>query len=164
MTPDTLSPEVVAELAKLRDIRVPDPVGWWPLASGWWMLLAFCLTAIFLGVVFEIRRRHTLRFAAIEELRTLKSRLTPDSDLHQVAVDLAVLLRRIMLNTDKRQVLPGLSGDGWADELADGENGLSSETAALLTQAPYAPAFGQDLREKLVTAFSESERWIRRNA
>lgn len=25
-----LTPEMQAELDKLRDIRLPDPVGWWP--------------------------------------------------------------------------------------------------------------------------------------
>ena len=27
-----LTPEMQAELDKLRDIRLPDPVGWWPPA------------------------------------------------------------------------------------------------------------------------------------
>ena len=40
-----LTPEMQAELDKLRDIRLPDPVGWWPPAPGWWVLLALAFSA-----------------------------------------------------------------------------------------------------------------------
>ena len=26
-------------LAQLRDIQLPEPISWWPLAPGWWVLI-----------------------------------------------------------------------------------------------------------------------------
>lgn len=30
-------------LAQLRDIHLPEPIGWWPLAIGWYILIALAL-------------------------------------------------------------------------------------------------------------------------
>ncbi|MDE0747891.1 MAG: DUF4381 domain-containing protein [Porticoccaceae bacterium] len=30
-------------LAQLRDIHLPEPILWWPLAPGWWVLIILCL-------------------------------------------------------------------------------------------------------------------------
>ena len=44
MTP--LTPEQEAALAQLRDIRLPDPVGWWPPAPGWWIFGGLIVAAV----------------------------------------------------------------------------------------------------------------------
>jgi hypothetical protein len=33
-------------LAQLRDIQLPEPISWWPLAPGWWVLIILA-TGIF---------------------------------------------------------------------------------------------------------------------
>lgn len=164
MTPSELSPEVLAELAKLRDIRMTDPVGLWPLAAGWWGLLGFtALTLIVIGIV-EFRRRGTVRYLALAELASLRDRLEKDSDPHAIGVDLAVLLRRVALSTDKRATLRSQSDDDWARELSSGEAGLSSESANFLSQAPYVPNGRTNDASRLLPIFTESEHWIRRHA
>ena len=52
----------------LRDLHLPDPVGWWPPAPGWWLLLAtLAMLLIWLAVVLRSRhrrgaaRRHAVR-------------------------------------------------------------------------------------------------------
>ena len=30
----------------LRDLHLPEPVGWWPLAPGWWVILVIVATAL----------------------------------------------------------------------------------------------------------------------
>ena len=33
----------------LRDLHLPDAIGWWPLAPGWWVVIA--LVAALLGYI-----------------------------------------------------------------------------------------------------------------
>ena len=34
------------ELLPLRDLHLPEMVGWWPLAPGWWFLIALAAAVI----------------------------------------------------------------------------------------------------------------------
>ena len=44
-------------LAQLRDIQLPVPISWWPLAPGWWVLIIFA--ACLLGwCVLTLMKRH----------------------------------------------------------------------------------------------------------
>ncbi|WP_315982906.1 DUF4381 domain-containing protein [Aliamphritea spongicola] len=56
-------------LAELRDIHLPEAVGYWPVAPGWWLLLASVLVLAGL-IVWTVRRyRHNAyRRAAAKEL------------------------------------------------------------------------------------------------
>jgi len=36
-------------LAQLRDLHLPDPIGWWPLAPGWLLVGLVLLSMILLG-------------------------------------------------------------------------------------------------------------------
>jgi len=160
MTPDALPPEVLAELDKLRDIRLPDPAGWWPPAPGWWALLAIGL-ALLAAAAFTLRRRRaSLRFAALAELRALEARAESRADPHSVAVDLAVLLRRVALSRDGTRAFASLSDTAWARTLTQGENAFAPDVAAFLGEAPYAPA-NDDTAPRLDRALAQSGRWIR---
>ncbi|TNF18282.1 MAG: DUF4381 domain-containing protein [Rhodobacteraceae bacterium] len=158
MTP--LSPEIQAELAKLHDIRLPEPVGWWPLAPGWWGLIALVVLVALAALALDYRRRRTVRFAALHELAALKDRLGDDAAAPQVAADLAVLVRRIVLTGPEAQRLARMSGPDWVAELGRGKGGFSDASAAFVANAPYAPA--RD-RAALATAITEAETWIRRH-
>lgn len=157
-----LSPEIAAELDKLRDIRLPEPIGWWPLAPGWWGLLVVCVLAGVALAIFEIRRRRTLRHLALLELAALKRKLTETADARKIGVDLAVLLRRVAVRTEERKSLAGRAGLPWAVELSKGEAGFSPEIARCLADAPYAPAEAADPLPP--ETFEQAEKWIRRNA
>lgn len=99
----------------IRDLHLPDPSGWWPLAVGWWCLMV--VVAIGLGWLlwralqrrkFFRPMRHALReFAAIEA----------DYLQHRNAVvlskQLSKLLRRGMLAYAPRQQVAGLTGESW---------------------------------------------------
>ncbi len=158
MTP--LSPEMQAELAKLHDIRLPEPVGWWPLAPGWWMLIALVVLMVLAALALEYRRRRTVRFAALRELSALKKRMGDDAAAPQVASDLAVLVRRVFLTGSDSRRLGRLSGPDWAAELVRGKGGFSETTAVFVANAPYAPS--RD-RAALENAMTEAETWIRRH-
>ena len=44
----------------LRDIHLPEPISWWPLAPGWWILVGGLLALAILGFLawrFYARRQ-----------------------------------------------------------------------------------------------------------
>ena len=43
-------------LAELRDIHLPEAVSLWPLAPGWWLLLALIAAVLGLSIAVWLRR------------------------------------------------------------------------------------------------------------
>ena len=159
-----LSPEMQAELARLHDIRLPPPVGSWPLAPGWWVLFALLLVVIMVALALEYRRRRTVRYIALRELSGLKARLAAKAPAPDVATELAVLLRRVVLSGPEARKFAAVSGQGWAAELGRGPGGLSQGVAAWIANAPYAPANRDQAEDDLRRAMAEAGTWIRRHS
>ncbi|MCV0428113.1 MAG: DUF4381 domain-containing protein [Roseibium sp.] len=160
MTPE-FSPHILAQLDQLRDIRLPAPVSWWPLAPGWWAVAAFILAACTAVTTWSILRRRTVRYAALKELETLRQKETP-VDFSALATDVSALLRRVAIRL-KGHSVGILSDRDWADYLSSGKNGMPQQTADLLAQAPYAPSKPASDADKKVLV-EAAERWIRRFA
>ncbi|ACV27392.1 DUF4381 domain-containing protein [Kangiella koreensis] len=63
------NPQQAQLLEQLRDIHLPDDVSWWPLAIGWWVVLAIIIAVITLLIakaIVQQRRKRYARFALIE--------------------------------------------------------------------------------------------------
>ncbi len=63
------NPQQAQLLEQLRDIHLPDGVSWWPLAIGWWIVIAIIITVIVLLIAKTIvskRRQRFARYALIE--------------------------------------------------------------------------------------------------
>ena len=102
-------------LAALRAYHMPDPVGWWPPAPGWWLLL-FLLSAGVGISVWWITHRHTGSAAARHarrELRRLRRELANDSDSAHFTRQLSKLLRRFALAVFPRHQVAALTGEDW---------------------------------------------------
>ena len=56
----------------LRDLHLPDAIGWWPLAPGWWVLIALSL----LGLGRPFRRDGIAVFVNGLEIFAIQSRKT----------------------------------------------------------------------------------------
>lgn len=125
----------------LRDLHLPPPIDWWPLAPGWWLLIALLLT----GLCWLLRRalkkrqylaprRHAVRALASIEAEYLKHR-NPVVLTRQASE----LLRRAMLAYAPRHEVAGLTGESW---LAWLDRGLPvpyfhTEGGKSLLQLPY---------------------------
>lgn len=162
-TPPALSPELAAELEALRDIHLPDPVSWWPLAPGWWALLALILAAaIAIAVALHIRAR-TVRYRALRELEALRRQ--NDIGRDEAALGIEVLLKRIILQKPQHSALAASHGTRWVDHLVTGPGAMSPDIARFIAEAPYAPvAANENGGPDRAHLFNSAQKWIRRHA
>ena len=163
-----MPPEMAQQLAQLRDIHLPAAVSWWPLAPGWWVLLAVVLiTAVVFGLL-EIRRRRALKYRALRELQNLMGGPVGQLGNRQLAAELCVLIRRIVLLQEGGSEYANVHGNAWGERLAAAPNGMPADIAHFIATAPYAtdgaandPMAGKlPVRQELIDA---AEHWIRRH-
>ena len=99
----------------LRDLHLPEPVGWWPLAPGWWFLIAIVLVGLgwLLRQAWRWRQFHAPRRYAMRELAALEAEYLATRNPVQLGKQLSQLLRRCMLAYAPRQDVAGLTGEAW---------------------------------------------------
>jgi len=165
---ETLNADMAAQLAQLRDIHLPDPVSWWPLAPGWWALGAIVLACSAAVLIFVRRRRRSLKYRALRELNQFRSGTAAHVNVMELASELCILVRRVVLNTVNGRRYVNTHGDAWSGYLAASPNGMPDEIARFIANAPYALHAVNDLPgdepapdgEALIDAV---ENWIRRH-
>ncbi len=88
-------------LEQLRDVHLPEPVSWWPLAPGYWIVLALVVVALGM-LAYWLRRqpkRNTqhLKQAALHEMAQLYSTWQADHNTAQYLRGLNGTLKRLLL-------------------------------------------------------------------
>ncbi len=130
----------------LRDIHLPDPISWWSLAPGWWLLIitVFMITAIFF-LSRKIYRSRQLKRDIHAELDVIKQQFQKTENRSQLAKSLSILLRRASISFYPAKDIAGLTGESWLAYL-DNTNAnpikdkkFQSETGQALLTAPYLP-------------------------
>jgi hypothetical protein len=149
-----LSPQMLAQLDQLRDIRLPEAIGWWPVAPGWWALLALVSVLVVSAVVWTWLRRRSARFLALRELEAIDPE-REDVFLTQVSSLLRRVARRRSAGADV------LTGEAWSAFLMEGKHGMGRNSATLLAIGPYGPPANQNFEPEALRA--ETATWIRRN-
>lgn len=158
-------------LAQLKDIHLPEPVGWWPLAWGWWLLIA--LTLLGLGALlwkgYLRRRRQRYRREALTLLEHAYRNYQlsePDSATRRLYLQqVSQLLRRTALSAlpDARETdLAALSGTQWLRflELSAGlEPAFTGGPGHILAEGPYQP----DPQVDIDALHRLAQQWIRRH-
>ena len=106
----------------LKDLHLPDPVGWWPLAPGWWFVLLVSVIAIAWGIghVYRRWRFNAPRRYALDELARIEADYREHRDPVLLGKQLSELLRRGMLAYASREEVAGLTGDAWLEWLDRG--------------------------------------------
>ena len=77
-----MNPEMM--LSQLAPLREPAAISWWPLAPGWWIVLALSV-ALLLGLVLWLRKRRlrtAYRRIALATLDELRSREAGQDELN----------------------------------------------------------------------------------
>jgi hypothetical protein len=124
-------------LQNLNDIVVPGPVGWWPLAPGWYVLATLALIAVLVMAVRQWRRwrQNRYRRQAMMELSSIRRSASGES-LRQ----LPELLKRTALSAWSREKVASLNGRAW-HRFLDGSAGMDrfcSGAGDILDQLAYA--------------------------
>jgi len=125
----------------IRDLHLPDMTGWWPLAPGWWLVLA--LTVFLLVVLirrsYRIWTHNTARRLAIKRLRVISAEFEQGNSAVALGKELSELVRRAMLAYAPRDEVAGLTGDDWLQWLDQGmvDKPFSNGAGRILESLPY---------------------------
>jgi hypothetical protein len=106
----------------LRDLHLPEAIGWWPLAPGWWVLLALAVVAL-AYTAWRLYKRwqfYAPRRYALRELARFEAEYLEHRDPVALGKQLSELLRRGMLAYAPREEVAGLTGDDWLAWLDEG--------------------------------------------
>lgn len=152
-------------LADLRDIRLPDPVPFWPPAPGWWILAGLLAALMVIAAALEWRRRQTLAYRVARDWRAMARDLTRFPDTRALAAEGAFLMRRVLVSTPRAPQAASLTGEAWQAFLSSGKSGLPPEIGAFVALAPYLPPDAAPPPGIERTALADAvARWIRGNA
>ena len=142
MNEQTLPPQTL----DLRDIHLPEPISWWPIAPGWWMLIASALLII--AVIFILRKAYLARQLKRDiaaELDIIKQQFQKTQNKSQLAKSLSILLRRASISYYPKTDIAGLTGEHWLAYLdktnlkPSKNNSFKSNAGKVLLSAPYLP-------------------------
>jgi len=158
----------MAGIDGLRDIRGLDAVSWWPLAPGWWIVLAAVIALAVVAVlwrrfapVMTFGRPRDWRVDARRLLRDLRRRL-PALDARDAITEFSELMRRIAMARTARDECAGLAGAQWLQWLTERDpQGFDwNEYGRLLTEVPYAPPGTQVDADDLRRLLDAAGRWV----
>jgi len=128
------------QLLQLKDIHLPTDPDIWPLALGWWLLLALSfVVAVWLVLAirkyFCIKKHKRMLFNELEQLET-KLKKSPNKDL---VAETNILLRRLALAYYPNASAASLTGGDWLKFLDESGNTRSFSRGAgrILIEAPY---------------------------
>ena len=150
-----------ASLQNLNDIVVPAPVGWWPLAPGWYLLGAVLLVLLVILGIRQWRswRQNRYRRAALEELRSIREK----PEMRRLE-GLPTLLKRTALSRWPREHVAALSGDDWhrfLDETA-GKALFTGDAGQTLDRLAYAGRSTAELSEtEIEGVVGAADYWLR---
>ena len=146
-----MNPEMM--LSQLAPLREPMAISWWPLAPGWWVVLALSL-ALLIGLSLRLRKRRLktayrrIALAALDELRSREARQD----------ELNWLLKAAALRAYPCERIAGLHGAEWQQFLASScpkfASGAFAELDNLYQREP-SPVSSQ--------LFDAAEHWIRQH-
>ena len=143
----------------LKDIHLPESVGWWPPAIGWWILAFLVPLLIVLGIwLFKRITRKT----ALKTAKAILNSIKQDENLddYQKVCQLSVLIRRTAISCFPRSETASLTGKEWLLFLDTPlqDQRFSDGIGKLLVDAPYQ----QQIRDnsKINDLFGLCEDWL----
>lgn len=154
--------------SELKDIHLPDPIGIFPLAPGWWIVLIIFI--LFLTVALFAVYRHyqndLQKRKAISLLNTYQKDYQTNTNLTKTCTLISELLKRVALIYFPRDHVAALTGKAWIDFLNQTSKGIDfTPFQFYLTELPYKPpswiASSQASRnDEVLQLFAITHKWI----
>ncbi len=152
-----VNPQVEALLSQLPPIATPPPVSWWPLAPGWWVVMALVAIAITYLILWIIKHRTRTAYKrqALKLLQTIDA-----SQSDRCATHMNGLLKQVCLCAypQRKTEINRAYGEHWVNLLnLNSRCSLDPNAATALAIAPYQPNVAFDPKALKATV----ARWIR---
>lgn len=145
----------------LRDIHLPDPIGWWPPAIGWWLLVILIplSMALFWWLIKRITRGTALK-SARKQLQAIKQ--AGEANPLETLQQLSALLRRVAISISPRSQSAGLTGLAWLQYLDKSMPGtpFSDGAGRHLIDAHYRRQAPSDI--DIPALINLCEQWLKR--
>lgn len=146
-------------LSQLRDIHLPTAISWWPLAPGWYIIIALSMMII---AFFAIRywRIWKFRQQAINAVTDLAHEFTQSQYAPSIIAKLNKLLKQMALTCSRNPSVASLYGQAWLEYLdqTGKTHAFTQGAGRLLISTPYQH---QNAKNAL-PLFKLAEKWIRR--
>lgn len=153
-----------SQLQQLRDIHLPDTIGVWPPAIGWWVLAIISIALLYATITFSLRKYRTLapRRQALKELQQLEARYDSNQS-QQTLRELSALLKRVALAYYPRHQVAKLSDDAWLQFLdrTGKEVNFKTGPANALVKHRYQPDSAQSTPAAIGEIFNTCKQWIK---
>ena len=146
-------------LDQLKPNHLPDPIGLWPLATGWWIALGVGILLCIAIAVYIYRRKKQRRY----RLQALQQAELIHQQFHNAPQSAAQayneLLKRVALHAyaTSEAAVAGLSGDAWCQFLADSASMPAFIEHSAFNHVRYAPS--TELNEGAI--FILTQQWIK---
>jgi hypothetical protein len=155
-----------ASLQNLNDIVLPATVGWWPLASGWYVVIGLGLAGL---AWFSYRslhrwRNNRYRREALHELQLLENGIDDASERDANLRRLPALLKRTALSVYPRHQVASLSGQKWIEFLNStvGTPSFTEATGNTLILVSYSTGDLSNIGPKDAQALLKSSKtWLK---
>lgn len=143
----------------LKDIHLPEVIGWWPPAPAWWLAPLLLFSLAWLGR--WLYRRLTRKTAVKSAKKLLQDIRSQSDEPRQTLQALSALLRRTAISIDGRQAVAGLNGQAWLTYLDRSlpDRPFSEGVGRCLTDALYRPLIHEDIDTQAL--FVLCERWLK---
>ena len=141
-------------LSQLKDIQTPEPVTWWPLAWGWWLIIVLTLVAIY-GVIQLLIKRIENNKAKKQAIKMLKH-IQNEPHPHKTVIAINDILKRVMLVYITRENIASMNSKQWLDSL----NSLTEahKIPTRFSQLAYQPKCSAKDADEYFTA---AENWLK---
>lgn len=127
-------------LDQLKDIHLPEAVGFWPLAPGWWLLAAGLIgITVIAALFFRHYKKRAYRRIAVRQLNMLFADYQQHQHGHDLSAAINRLLKKVALQAYARPEVSRLTQNQWLAFLDDSAKMQSFEQGPgrILASAPY---------------------------
>jgi hypothetical protein len=127
-------------LSQLKEIHLPSPINWWPLAPGWYFVILLLLIVI-ISLIYVVNKKRLNALAknqALDLLEIYNEHYKKDKNAQLLIARISELLRRVALVYYPRVEVASLHGVAWLEFLNKTGKGIDFQPVkSILLDSPF---------------------------